>query len=301
MQPARNEPRLRAALRSTSPPAQSRKVTGGLVWRTSDRRSPIEKTKARGTASVWGRIDQFHSWARTGSGPIPGSRRMLARSAFRMSSKNSPRRRHWRFRIALPRTAGTVRGTTNCCRMTHCSGLTRRYVLAGTFFRTNSPLISPLRFSCGARQRVCAESIRLTSILRNSARAARAGRGLLDGGYELGVLKGLREEAVLAQVRRPPGNVGEVAAYEDDVQAGESGAHAAHQLEPVHVGHQDVADDEGGRGCRLLDGVQRRLGAVRRLHGPSLLLEDELDQVAHGRLVVDDEHPALGRRGSGSC
>ena len=60
------------------------------------------------------------------------------------------------------------------------------------------------------------------------------------------------------------------------------------EFEAVHVGHQQIENDE--RGTAFRDATQPDSPVLRLEDGPPLALQHLLRQAPHGRIVVDDEH-----------
>ena len=115
--------------------------------------------------------------------------------------------------------------------------------------------------------------------------------GLLHGPEKLGIFEGLREETVVLEVLGPPRDIGQVTADEDDVEALDARAHAAHELEAVDSRHQHVADDQRRRAGLVPEDIHGLGRAVRGGDIIALAAKEEFDEATDRRLVIDDEYP----------
>ena len=83
------------------------------------------------------------------------------------------------------------------------------------------------------------------------------------------------------------GNVAEGGDH-DDGEVGVSVAEGAQELDPVHLGHLEIRDDDVGR--QVVGYVQRVSTALRRLDAVAVLLEELLEPLSRRALVVDHQH-----------
>ena len=76
-------------------------------------------------------------------------------------------------------------------------------------------------------------------------------------------------------------------------------AHAVQQLQPVSLGHLHVRDDQIE--VAVLDAQKRTLDVTGRRDLVALPPKEDLEELLHAALVVDDEDPALGRHARSSA
>ena len=102
------------------------------------------------------------------------------------------------------------------------------------------------------------------------------------------------ERAVLDRANKLRVGVGVRAGHEDDIHAGACGTDFFDNLEAVHAGHADVADDQvGAERRREHDGLGGRGGGRHRV----TRFQHAFGRAEHARFIVHDQHACLPARG----
>ena len=106
-------------------------------------------------------------------------------------------------------------------------------------------------------------------------------------------VEGLLEEVEGPLARRLDGGAdGAVARYHDHHGAGVPLPNPFQDLQPVHLGHLHVQENDIRPKIRVVDQAARPVG--RQMHSVPLVLEQLLQRDADRLLVVDDENPCHG-------